>query len=107
MEEEKEYSQEERLNHVSVWRNSGMLLGNYSKQSGIPLKTLRYWATLETKNARRARKKMSAGFLPVAITNEPAEAPCQIIIEFPKGIRVTPTGSARAEFIQELISGDG
>ena len=42
MDEEKEYSLEERLNHVSVWRNSGLLLANYSKQTGIGLKTLRY-----------------------------------------------------------------
>jgi hypothetical protein len=104
MEEVIEYSQEERLNHVSVWRNSGLLLANYSKQTGIPIKTLRYWATLETKNARRQRKKMSAGFLPVAICDEPAVPPSQIIIEFPKGIRITLSGSVRAEFIKELLS---
>lgn len=104
MEEVKEYSLEERLNHVSVWRNSGLLLANYSKQTGIPLKTLRYWATLETKKARRQRKKMGAGFLPVAISADPAEPPCQIIIEFPKGIRITLGGSVRAEFIKELLS---
>jgi hypothetical protein len=104
MEEVKEYSLEERLNHVSVWRNSGLLLANYSRQTGIPIKTLRYWATIETKNARRQRKKMSAGFLPVAICDEPVEPPCQIIIEFPKGIRITLGGSVRAEFIKELLS---
>ena len=104
MEEAKEYSVEERLNHVSVWRNSGLLLANYSKQTGIPLKTLRYWATIETKNARRRRKKMNAGFLPVAISDEPAEAPCQIIIDLPKGIRITVSGSVSAEFIKELLS---
>ena len=104
MEEVEEYSLEERLNHVSVWRNSGLLLANYSKQTGIPIKTLRYWATLETKWARRQRKKMSAGFLPVAIAGEPAVPPCQIIIEFPKGIRITLSGSVRAEFIKELLS---
>lgn len=104
MEEEKEYSLEERLNHVSVWRNSGLLLANYSKQTGIGIKTLRYWATLETKKARRLKKKMSAGFLPVSIFADPAEPPCQIIIEFPKGIRITLGGSVRAEFIKELLS---
>jgi hypothetical protein len=104
MGEVKEYSLEERLNHVSVWRNSELLLANYSKQTGIPIKTLRYWATIETKNARRQRKKMSAGFLPVAISTEPVEPPCQIIIEFPKGIRITLGGSVRAEFIKELLS---
>jgi hypothetical protein len=104
MEEEKEYSLEERLNHVSVWRNSGMLLANYCKQTGLPLKTLRYWATLETKKARRQRKKMSAGFLPVALEPEPVAPSCQIVIEFPKGIRITLSGSVRAEFIKELIS---
>ncbi|MDB5154099.1 MAG: hypothetical protein JWR54_2850 [Mucilaginibacter sp.] len=46
MEEVKEYSLAERLNHVSVWRNSGLLLANYSRQTGIPIKTLRYWATI-------------------------------------------------------------
>ncbi|MDB5155222.1 MAG: hypothetical protein JWR54_3973 [Mucilaginibacter sp.] len=35
MEEVKEYSLEERLNHVSVWRNSGLLLANYSRQSRL------------------------------------------------------------------------
>ena len=104
MKEEKEYSLEERLNHVSVWRNSGLLLANYCRQTGIPLKTLRYWATLETKKARRQRKKMSTGFLPVTISDEPAEPPCQIIIEFPKGIRITLSGLVRAEFIKELLS---
>ena len=104
MEEVKEYSLEERMNHVSVWRNSGLLLANYSKQTGIPLKTLRYWATIETKNARRQRKKMNAGFLPVAISADPVEPPSQIIIEFPKGIRITLGGSVRAEFIKELLS---
>ena len=104
MEEVKEYSLEERLNHVSVWRNSGLLLANYCRQTGIPLKTLRYWATLETKKARRQRKKMSAGFLPVAIPDEPVQPLCQIIIEFPKGIRITLGGSVRAEFIKELLS---
>ncbi len=104
MEEVIEYSLEERLNHLSEWHNSGLLLVNYSRKTGIPLKTLRYWATLETKNARRARKKMNTGFLPVAITNEAAEPPCQIIIEFPKGIRITLSGSVRAEFIKELLS---
>ena len=104
MEEVKEYSLEERLNHVSVWHNSGLLLANYSKQTGIPIKTLRYWATLETKKARRQRKKMGAGFLPVAVCDEPADPPCQIIIEFPKGIRITLGGSVRAEFIKELLS---
>jgi hypothetical protein len=104
MEEEKEYSLEERLNHVSVWRNSGLLLANYSRQTGIPLKTLRYWATLETKKARRLRNRMGAGFLPVAISADPAQPPCQIIIEFPKGIRITLDGSVRAEFIKELLS---
>jgi hypothetical protein len=81
-----------------------LLLANYSKQTGIPIKTLRYWATLETKNARRQKKKMSAGFLPVAISAEPAQPPSQIIIEFPKGIRITLGGSVRAEFIKELLS---
>lgn len=104
MEEVKEYSLEERLNHVSVWRNSGLLLANYSKQTGIPIKTLRYWATLETKKARRLRKKMNAGFLPVSISADFAEPPSQIIIEFPKGIRITLGGSVRAEFIKELLS---
>jgi hypothetical protein len=104
MEEVKDYSHEERLNHVSVWRNSGLLLANYCKQTGIPLKTLRYWATLETKKTRRQRKKMGAGFLPVAISAEPADPPCQITIEFPKGIRITLSGSVRAEFIKELLS---
>ena len=104
MEEAKEYSLEERLHHVSVWRNSGLLLANYSKQTGIPLKTLRYWATIETKDARRRRKKMNASFLTVAISDEPAEAPCQIIIDLPKGIRITVSGSVRAEFIKELLS---
>jgi hypothetical protein len=104
MEEVKEYSLEERLKHVSEWRNSGHLLANYCKQTGIPIKTLRYWATLETKWARRQRKKMSAGFLPVAIAGEPAAPPCQIIIEFPKGIRITLSGSVRAEFIKDLLS---
>jgi hypothetical protein len=104
MEEVKEYSLEERLNHVSVWRNSGLLLANYSKQTGIPIKALRYWATLETKKARRQRNKMGAVFLPVAMTDEPVDPPCQIIIEFPKGIRITLDGSVRAEFIKELLS---
>ena len=104
MEEVKEYSLEERLKHVSVWRNSGLLLANYSKQTGIPIKTLRYWATLETKKARRQRNKMGGGFLPVAMTDEPVDPPCQIIIEFPKGIRITLDGSVRAEFIKELLS---
>ena len=104
MEEVKDYGLEERLNHVSVWRESGLLLANYSRQTGIPIKTLRYWATLETKKARRLRKKMGAGFLPVAISAEPAEPPSQIVIEFPKGIRITLSGSARAEFIKELLS---
>lgn len=104
MEEVKEYSLEERLNHVSVWRNSGLLLANYSKQTGIPIKTLRYWATLETKKARRQRKKMGAGFLPIALSSDPAEPVSQIIIEFPKGIRITLDGSVRAEFIKELLS---
>jgi hypothetical protein len=104
MEEEKEYSLEERLNHVSVWRNSGLLLANYSRQTGIPLKTLRYWATLETKKARRQRKKMGTGFLPVAISADPVEPPCKIIIELPKGIRILLDGSVRAEFIKELLS---
>ncbi len=104
MEEVIEYSLEERLNHVSVWRNSGMLLANYCKQTGLPLKTLRYWATLVTKKARRLKKKMSAGFLPVSISADPAEPPCQIVIEFPKGIRITLSGSVRAEFIKELLS---
>jgi hypothetical protein len=81
-----------------------LLLANYCKQTKIPVKTLRYWATLETKKARRQRKKMSAGFLPLAISDEPAEQPCQIIIEFPKGIRITVSGSVRAEFIKELLS---
>jgi hypothetical protein len=101
---EKEYSLEEKLNHVSMWRNSGLLLVNYSRQTGIPLKTLRYWATLETKKARRLRKKMGAGFLPVAVAEDPAEPPIQIIIEFPKEIRITLSGPVRAEFIKELLS---
>jgi len=87
-----------------VWRTSGLLLANYSKRTGIPLKTLRYWATLESKKARRQRIKMGAGFLPVAITDEPVGPPCQIIIEYPKGIRITLDGSLRAEFIKELLS---
>jgi hypothetical protein len=47
---------------------------------------------------------MSAGFLPVSISPNPAKPPCQIIIEFPKGIRITLGGSVRAEFIKELLS---
>ena len=104
MEEVKEYSLEERLNHVSVWRNSGLLLANYSRQTGIPIKTLRYWATIETKNARRRRKKATPGFLPVNISVDPIAPPCQIIIELPEGIRITLDGSVRAEFIKELLS---
>jgi hypothetical protein len=104
MAEEKEYSLEERLNHVSVWRNSGLLMANYGRQTGIPLKTLRYWATLETKKARRLRKKMGGGFLPVAISAHLAEPPFQIIIELPKGVRIALGSSIRAEFIKELLS---
>jgi hypothetical protein len=76
----------------------------HSKQTGIPVKTLRYRATLETKKARLQRKKMGAGFLPAGICDEPAEPPCQIIIEFPKKIPITLGGSVRAEFIKELLS---
>jgi hypothetical protein len=36
---------------------------------------------------------MNAGFLPIAISVDPVEPPCQIIIEFPKSIRITLGGS--------------
>jgi hypothetical protein len=99
MESVKDYSVEERLKHLLEWRNSGLLLSSYSKQTGIPIKTLRNWTTTEKRSAGRQQNKMSGFFLPVSICDEPGESACEIIIEFPKGIRITLKGSVRAEFI--------
>ena len=47
---------------------------------------------------------MGGGFLPITISADAAEPPSQIIIEFPKGVRIILGGSVRAEFIKELLS---
>jgi len=104
MDEVKVYTTEEKLLHLSKWRNSGLLLSAYGMQVGIPLKTLRYWANMAGKAERRMQQRSLPAFLPLRFPAVADQAASHIIIELPKGIRITLEGSVSPEYIKAIIS---
>jgi hypothetical protein len=105
MEYNKNYSQQERTNHVEQWRKSGQTLTVYSEQVGIPFLILRYWVNSLLKKARFGKKKAVSPFIPIHIAGPLAQAPAgDIIVEWPTGIRITLQGGTSADYLRSLIS---
>lgn len=95
------YTLSERSGHLEQWKTSGLGLPAYSKECGVPLTCLRYWAYGSSKHVRTSTSK-PARFLPIALADE-YSAP-EAVLELPNGIRLTLRGDFSASYLKALIS---
>lgn len=102
MKERRHYSQSEREDHIRQWKESKLGLSAYSKQSGIPRTSLHYWAYPGNKK-EKVNQLPQTRFLPIQLTEE-SEPSLEIVLEFPKGMRLTIRGAVDASYLKALIS---
>jgi transposase-like protein len=102
MKERKHYSKSEREQHIQLWKESKLSIAAYSKQSGISLTCLRYWAYPGRKK-EKVNQLAQAPFLPIQITAE-SEPSLEIVLELPTGMRLTLRGAVDAGYLKALIA---
>ena len=95
------YTLSERTYHLEQWKAGGLGLPAYSKQCGIALTSLRYWAYGSSKHVKSVKSK-SAGFLPIQLEEEYIVP--EAVLELPNGMRLTLRGSLSPEYLKALIS---
>jgi hypothetical protein len=96
------YTASERASYIAQWKASKLSLPIFSKQSGIPLTSLRYWIYGVNKKAGTNKEK-PAGFLPVLMSEEYSPT-LEIILELPHGMRMTLRGAVTPSYLKTLIS---
>jgi len=96
------YTLTERAKHLAEWKASTLNLPEYSKQTGIPLTSLRYWIYGVYKKVKAKQPKIS-GFLPIQIT-EDGGPNLEVILDLPRGMRMTLRGALTPGHLKALIS---
>jgi len=96
------YTLSERASYIEQWKASKLALPSFSKQSGVPLTSLRYWVYGAYKKSK-IKKIKPAAFLPVQVTEEYCPS-LEIILDLPKGMRMTLRGAITPEYLKALIS---
>ena len=102
MEQPTIYTASERANYIEQWKTSKLSLPVFSKQCGIPLTSLRYWVYGVYKKSKTNKLK-PAGFLPVQVSEEYCPT-LEIILDLPKGMRMTLRGAVTPAYLKALIS---
>jgi len=95
------YTETERQHHLEKLKESKAGLVAYSLSSGISLSCLRYWVYSRYKGKDQKEQK-PANFLPVNIL-EGEPDPVEIVLEYPKGIRMIIRGAVSASYLKSLI----
>lgn len=109
----KEYSQEEKLAHVTQWLASGKLPSIYSKEVGIAYTTLRNWINkYHRKKARnqsptQKSKETTSAFLaiqiqPSATTTESSKPLMELV--FSNGSRLNFYQAVNVDYLQQLLA---
>lgn len=96
------YTPSERSSYLEQWKASKLGLPAFSKQSGVPLTSLRYWVYGAYKKSK-INKVKPAAFLPVQVTEDYCPG-MEIILDLPKGMRMTLRGAITPEYLKALIS---
>jgi hypothetical protein len=96
------YTPSERASYLQQWKASKLGLPAFSKQSGVPLTSLRYWA-YGAYNKSKINQVKPAAFLPVHVTEDYCPG-LEIILDLPKGMRMTLRGAITPEYLKALIS---
>lgn len=94
------YTLSERILYIEQWKSSKLDLRTFSKQTGVPLTSLRYWAYGKKP---KVEKPKSAGFLPVRVSEE-YNSDLELTLELPTGMRMTLRGSITPSYLKALIS---
>ena len=102
MEQPTIYTASERANYIEQWKTSKLSLPVFSKQCGVPLTSLRYWVYGVYKKAKTNKEK-PAGFLPVQVSEEYCPT-LEIILDLPRGMRMTLRGAVTPAYLKTLIS---
>lgn len=96
------YTSSERASYIEQWKGSKLSLPAFSKQCGIPLTSLRYWVYGTYKKSKTSKLK-PAGFLPVHVSEEYCPS-LEVILDLPKGMRMTLRGAITPAYLKALIS---
>ena len=89
-----QYTSEQRTQHLSDWKNSGLTQADYCKQHGIKYLTFNKWV-YKSRNTNSAKKlkiaKPQKNFIPIRLTESPCIAGhliTKVEIEFPDGTKL-------------------
>jgi argininosuccinate synthase len=88
------YTTEERMQHLSSWKSTGISQMDYCKQHGIKYLTFNKWVyKSRDNNSTKESKKTKAEkkFIPIQVTETPnisRQYPIKVEIEFPDGTKV-------------------
>jgi len=96
------YSESARASYIEQWKASKLDLPSFSKHSGIPLTSLRYWVYGSYKKSK-VKKVKPAAFLPVQVTEDYCPS-LEIILDLPTGMRMTLRGAITPAYLKALIS---
>ena len=109
----KEYSQEEKLAHVTQWLASGKLPSLYSKEVGIAYTTLRNWINKYHRKKERNQlptqkpKDSTSAFLSIQIqpssTLSESNKPIMELV-FNNGSRLNFYQTVSVEYLQQLLA---
>ncbi len=85
------YTPEEKANHISTWKSSGITQKEYCVQHNLKYMTFGKWISDRNRNNRTVKKKESSpkNFIPIRVTeNIPSKNMTKVEIEFPDGTKL-------------------
>jgi hypothetical protein len=89
------YTPEERINHLSSWKNSGLTQADYCKEHGIKYLTFNKWVYKSRSTTDPIKKidkpKSQKNFIPIRVTNSPVVSVgmlTKVEIEVPDGTKL-------------------
>ena len=108
MKNNQKYTQEEMYLAIELWKESGLSQEHFCQQEKISSSTFSYWLR-KYRQEKEASASKSNSFVPVELSppassiEDSSEAPVNILISYPNGIRVNCPESISTEKLIELI----